>query len=84
MKSSHLNFALRQPLGSLVKSQNKKGYKLKRKWVCVSVLFSCVFSCVDNEAKTCIASFATVRNRDQRVVAAGAGADIRVSLRSII
>lgn len=27
-------FALRQPLGSLVKSQNKKkGYKLKRKWV---------------------------------------------------
>jgi hypothetical protein len=84
MESSHLNFALRQPLGSLVKSQNKKGYKLKRKWVCVGVLFSCVFSCVDNEAIPCIAPVTTVRNTDKRVVAAGAGADVRVSLRSII
>ncbi|KAL2287256.1 hypothetical protein FJTKL_05761 [Diaporthe vaccinii] len=40
MKSTHLNFALRQPLGSLVKSQIKRGYKLKYKWVCVCVFFS--------------------------------------------
>lgn len=84
MKSTHLNFALRQPLGSLVKSQNKKGYKLNNKWVCVRVLFSFVFSCVDNGAIPCIAPVTTVRNRNKRLDAAGGGADVRVSLRSII
>lgn len=52
--------------------------------MCVRVLFSFVFSCVDDGAIPCIAPVTTVSNRDKRLVEAGAGADVRVSLRSII
>lgn len=56
---------------------------LKRKWVC-EFFFSVVFSHVDSGAIPCIAPVTTVRNRDKRVLEAGAAAGVRVSLRSII